>query len=93
LSLNTDQQEDIITYNKMLECITKEEESDITWIFRQIVSHEGPTQGSQYDLMIEWENGEIAKEPLKFIATDDPVTCALYARENGLLDKPGWKRF
>jgi hypothetical protein len=27
------------------------------------------------------------------IATDDPVTCAIYARENGLLDKPGWKRF
>jgi hypothetical protein len=20
-------------------------------------------------------------------------TCAIYARENGLLDKPGWKRF
>jgi hypothetical protein len=23
----------------------------------------------------------------------DPVTCAIYARENGLLDQPGWKRF
>jgi hypothetical protein len=46
LSLNNDQQEDIITYNKMLEYITKDKESDITWKFRRIISHEGPTQGS-----------------------------------------------
>jgi hypothetical protein len=38
------------------------------------------------------ENGEITKEPLSIIAVDDPVTCAIYARENGLLDQPGWKR-
>lgn len=24
---------------------------------------------------------------------DDPVTCAIYARDNNLLDKPGWKHF
>jgi hypothetical protein len=39
LSLNNDQQEDIITYSKMLEYITKDKDSDITWKFRQIVSH------------------------------------------------------
>jgi hypothetical protein len=77
LSLNNDKQEDIITYNKMLEYITKDKDSDITWKFRRIVSHEGPTQGSQYDLLIEWENGEITKEPLKVNVTDDPVTCAI----------------
>jgi hypothetical protein len=27
------------------------------------------------------------------IAADDPVTCAIYTREHGLLDTPGWKRF
>jgi len=27
-----------------------------------------------------------------FVA-DDPVACAIYARDNNLLDKPGWKRF
>jgi hypothetical protein len=77
----------------MLEYITKDEESDITWKFRRIVSHEGPTQGSQYDLLIEWENGEITKEPLKVIAADNPVTCAIYARENSLLDQPRWQHF
>jgi hypothetical protein len=34
LSLNNDQHEDIIMYNKMLEYITKDKESDITWKFR-----------------------------------------------------------
>lgn len=36
---------------------------------------------------MEWENGEITKEPFAIIAADDPVTCAIYAKEKGLLDK------
>jgi hypothetical protein len=40
--------------------------------------------------MGEWE---ITRELLKIIAADDTVTCAVYARENVLLDQPGWKRF
>jgi ADP-heptose:LPS heptosyltransferase len=27
------------------------------------------------------------------IAADDPVTCAIYAKDNNLLDISGWKRF
>jgi hypothetical protein len=92
-SLNKDQQEDIITYNKKLEYITKDDESNITWKFRRIISHEGLTQGFQHELLIEWENREIAKEPLEVITADDPVTCAIYARENCLLDQPRWKHF
>ena len=42
---------------------------------------------------MEWENGEITAEPLSIIAADDPITCATYAKDNGLLDTPGWKRF
>jgi len=30
---------------------------------------------------------------LSIIATGDPVTCAIYARENSLLDLDGWKQF
>ena len=100
VSVNNDQSEEIITYNKMLEYISKDEETDTVWKFQRIVSHHGPLQpnhpeykGSQYNIMIEWENGEITNEPLSVIAADDPVTCAIYARDNGLLDKPGWKRF
>jgi hypothetical protein len=43
--------------------------------------------------MVEWENGEQTNEPLSIIGADDPVTCAIYARDNNLLDLPGWKRF
>ena len=43
--------------------------------------------------MVEWENGEKTEEPLNVIAADDPVTCAIYARENNLLHLQGWKRF
>jgi hypothetical protein len=72
------------------------------WKFRRIVSHEAPLtkqkdksyNGSAYNVMIEWDNGEITTEPLSALAIDDPITCSMYALENkNLLDKPGWKRF
>jgi hypothetical protein len=91
VSVNNDKAKEIITYNKMLEYITRDEESDVMCKFQKIISHE--VQGSKITLLIEWENGEITKEPLSIIAVDDPVTCAIYARENGLLNQPGWKRF
>ena len=43
--------------------------------------------------MIEWETGEITAEPLSIIAADDPVTCAIYAKQHNLLEFDGWKRF
>ena len=43
--------------------------------------------------MIEWENGETTSEPLTIIAAGDPVTCAIYASEDDLLELDGWKRF
>jgi hypothetical protein len=46
-----------------------------------------------YIVMVEWENGEITAEPLTITAADDPVTCAINAKENNLLDLPGWKWF
>jgi hypothetical protein len=39
-----------------------------------------------------WENGEATNELLKIIVTDIPVTCSIYAFENFLLDRPGWKQ-
>jgi hypothetical protein len=44
-------------------------------------------------VLVEWETGETTYEPLKMIATDDPVTCAEYSRENDLLNIDGWKQF
>ena len=99
-SINNDQAEELLTYNQVLDYITKDEETDITWKFKRIASHEGPLSpehpsynGSSYNIMVEWENGEITSEPLGVIAADDPVSCAVYAKENNLLNTPGWKRF
>ena len=65
-----------------------------------IMEHEGPLdksspsyQRSKYNVMIEWCNGEITTDPLSIIAADDPVSCAIYARDNKLLNTDGWQCF
>ncbi|HEY9709872.1 MAG TPA: reverse transcriptase domain-containing protein, partial [Oculatellaceae cyanobacterium] len=50
-------------------------------------------KGSLYNVTIEWENGEKTDEPLSIFATDNPVPCAIYARDNNLLHLTGWKSF
>jgi hypothetical protein len=79
-SVNNVKAEEIITYNKMLEYITRDEESDIMWKFQRIIS-------MRYKGLKD--NREITKKTLSIIAVDDPVTSAIYARENDLLDQPG----
>ena len=39
------------------------------------------------------EDGTKTYEPLDVMAKDAPETCAEYAIENKLVNKPGWKRF
>jgi hypothetical protein len=48
---------------------------------------------SQFKVMVELKNGYITSEPLQAIEADNPVTCAIYAKSNSLLDTPGWKQF
>ena len=100
LSVDHDTSEKIITYNQLLDYLSKDENNDVVWKFQRIVSHQGPLlpshpeyNGSTFNVMIEWENGEITTEPLQATAKDDLVTCAIYARENDLLNTPGWKQF
>ena len=95
-----DKYEDIMTYDQIISKIEQELDGDVVWKFKRIVSHEGPLtknhdnyKGSLYNVMVEWENGEISSEPLSIIAADDPVTCAIYGRDNNLLELDGWKRF
>ena len=46
---------------------------------------------SKYNVMVEWESGEVTYEPLTLISKDDPITCAVYAKKHDLLDTTGWK--
>lgn len=92
--------DEIMSYGEILDHINKDEEQEVLWRFKRISGHQGPLtavdpnyNGSTYNVQVEWENGEVTFEPLSVIAADDPVTCAIYARDNDLLDKAGWKRF
>ena len=74
--------------------------SDDLFKFRALIGHQGPLKptdpnwkGSKFNVLVEWETGEKTYEPLSVLATDDPVTCAMYAKEYDLLHIDGWKRF
>jgi hypothetical protein len=103
-SVNDDNYEEILSYNELMDYIEKDEQQHQDkdgngfWNFKHIVSHERPFRtsdpeykGSRYNVLVEWENGEITSEPLNIFGKDDPVTCTIYARKHGLLKEEGWK--
>jgi hypothetical protein len=67
ISINEDEYEKIITYNELMDFIEKNQENNaIVWQFRRIVGHQGPLlwhdkdyNGSRFNVLVEWENGEI----------------------------------
>ena len=89
VSVNDAQYKEILSYNDILTFIKqKENNKETIWKFKPFVRHQGPLNssdcgysGSKWNLMIEWETGEVMAEPLTMIAADDPMTCAIYARE------------
>ena len=102
LKINKDQAEEIMFYNQLMDYIQKgtdaEEDPYSLFKFRDIVAHQGPLEstdpnhkGSKYNVMVEWESGEVTYEPLTLISKDDPITCAVYAKKHDLLDTTGWK--
>ena len=91
-----------MSYNQLMDYIQKgtdaEEDPDLLFKFRDIVAHQGPLEsidpdqkGSKYNVIVEWESGEVTYEPLTLISKDDPITCAVYAKKHDLLDTTGWK--
>ena len=98
LKTNKDQTEEIMSYNQLMDYIQKGTDPDSLFRFRDIVAHQGPLEstdpkhkGSKYNVMVEWESGEVTYEPLTLISKDDPITCAVYAKKHDLLDTTGWK--
>ena len=90
--------EAIMSYVQILDHLDHQEQQEDLYKFRAITGHQGPLspqdenyKGSKYNVMVEWETGEITDEPLSLIAADDPVTCAEYAKKHDLLHLDGWK--
>ena len=101
LKINKDQAEEIMSYNQLMDYIQKgidaEEDPDPLLKFRDIVAHQGPLEstdpnqkGSNYNVMVEWEPGEVTYEPLTLISKEDSINCAVYAKKRDLLDTTGW---
>jgi hypothetical protein len=100
LQVRDEEFDELVAHNDIIRYIDNNSTSDGSWKFRELFDHEGLIcessewyNGSTYNVLFEWENGEKTWEPLKSIGMDDPVTCALYGKEHKLLDELGWKRF
>ena len=103
LSLGDDELEEIISYNELCDLVedqhrAEEEGETAVFTFRDILGHQGPLnpndpryKGSSYNVKVLWEDGSETWEPLNMMIKDDPATLAKYAKENNLLETPGWK--
>ena len=100
-SVNNDEYEAILSYNEILDKLeSDQDEEDGVFKFKSIDAHQGPLtsndpnyKGSKWNVRVNWENGETTYEPLSIMASADPVTCAIYAKDNNLLNTAGWKQF
>ena len=103
LQIDEEQLDDLISYKQLMEYLedtldTGQTEDEL-YRFKSIQDHRGPYSpsdpeylGSSYNQLIEWETGEMTWEPLSNIITDDPYSCAVYAKKFDLLNTQGWKQ-
>ena len=68
---NDDQYPEILAYNDIIIHIDKDHDDPDVCKLKRITAHEGPIlpnknnhKGSSYNVMVEWETGEITTEPL-----------------------------
>ena len=86
---------EIVSYNKMLEWCERDEDKDDHFRIEEISNHRKAimdTTAGEWEVLVQWANGETSWEPLSVIFTDDPVSVSMYALKNGLLNTAGWKR-
>jgi hypothetical protein len=104
IELGNGDMDEIIAYNELSALVEEQHDFELhnpdrAWIYKAIIGHEGPLdakhckyKGSLYNVLVLWEDGSETFEPLSIIRRDDPITCAKYAKEHGLLDTNGWKQ-
>ena len=82
--------EEIMSYNKMLEWCDRDLQADDFYRVDGVTGHK--KVGNQWYLRIRWGDNTVDWRLLGDIFNDDPVEVAMYAKENGMLDEPGWRR-
>ena len=103
LAMGDGELEELIEYNRLCDLIT--EQMQLTsagdgelQTFKGVLDHQGPLKrhdpkynGSQWNVLIDWDDGTQTWEPLHLMGKYDEITIAKYAQDNDLLNKPGWK--
>ena len=86
-----------MTYDAIVEAVNQQlaREADMSdderiWIFKEVKDHR--KKDNTWEVLMKWEDDSETWEPLNAIWKSDPVTLAQYAKENDLLQIPGWKR-
>ena len=46
---------------------------------------------SKYNLLVQWDDSSVTREPLDIFGKDDPVSSVQYVKDNNLLEEPSWK--
>ena len=85
------QQEEILTYNEILNQQDQQENTDNndkTFMFESILDH-CRGQGRKYEVLVQCEE---TWELLRMMIKADPITMATYAANNDLLNEEQWKR-
>ena len=86
IKYNESQVEDTLAYNEIMNYLHRDEleEDGHVWAYRKILSHAGPFtskdpqhRGSSYNLMVEWENGDISEEPLNWMIKENPIQLSM----------------
>ena len=105
--LVNDDYDEVVAYNDIVDFIEQDDSWDGTWKFEEILDHQGPLKpsdprykGAKWNVLLRWSTGEQSWEPITKREEDgtktgvydtDPVTVAIYAKEHGLLNTPGWR--
>jgi hypothetical protein len=84
--------EEIMTYNKMLEWCDRDLDKDDMYRIEAILGHRKNPKTKKWELHLLWGSGEQTWNDFNLTFQDDPVTVSVYAKDNGLLSTPGWKR-
>ena len=92
VKLPEEDQDEISAYNEIIDIIADQYDEELQdterkWMFKGITAHEGPLSpkhpnynGSKYNVLVQWEDGSVTREPLDIFGKDDPVSCAQYAK-------------
>jgi hypothetical protein len=102
---NSDQtMEEAMDYNELCNIVEAQikamdnSESGGLLTFKSILAHQGHLsvrnpqyKGSAWNILVEWDMGDLTWEPLNLITKCDPLSVAMYGEANGLLNKKGWK--